>query len=283
MSANQLESSCTTVADITTPLAIVHGEALLTYPADLYIPPDAMQVLLANFNGPFDLLLYLIKKNNFDILDIPVVEVTRQYLEYLHLMQHLKIELAAEYLVMAAILAEIKSHLLLPPPVPALDAEHAQESDPRIILMQRLQVYEQFKTIAEQLDRLPRLNRDCFIVMVDTTAQPAKPPYPLVTLADLVQAMMKVNEHARLHQRHRIPLDTISLAGKISFLLQSITHTRTDLIQLCCPTEGRLGIVVSFLALLELLKQNRLACYQHAPFTPIYIQQTISKEQDISK
>ena len=166
------------------PIATVKGQAILSIPQDLYIPPDAMTVFLEAFEGPLDFLLYLIRKQNIDILDIPIATVTRQYMEYIDLMQELSIELAAEYLVMAAILAEIKSRMLLPHIV---DPEHPEE-DPRAELVRRLQEYERYKQAAEHLDQLPRLERDTFTVNVDTSQITVQKPLPTASLKDLILA-----------------------------------------------------------------------------------------------
>src|SRR5579883_1825281 len=182
------------------PIATVKGQAIIDLPKDLYIPPDAMKVFLEAFEGPLDFLLYLIRKQNIDILDIPIASVTRQYMEYIELMQELSLELAAEYLLMAAILAEIKSRMLLPRPT---DAENTEE-DPRAELVRRLQEYERFKQAAEDLDKLPREERDLFVAQADGSLISVEKPLPSVSLKDLMEALMDVMKRAELNASHQV-------------------------------------------------------------------------------
>jgi segregation and condensation protein A len=251
-----------------TPIATVKGQAIIDLPKDLYIPPDAMKVFLEAFEGPLDFLLYLIRKQNIDILDIPIATVTRQYMEYIELMQELSLELAAEYLVMAAILAEIKSRMLLPGPT---EAEHT-ENDPRAELIRRLQEYERYKQAAEDLDNLPREERDFFIVQADVSQISVKKNLPNTSLYDLLYALTDVLRRAKLHTSHSIPLDALSVREKMTHILASVQdkdhYLFTSLFNL---KEGRLGIVVTFLAMLELLKQGLIELVQAAPFAPIYL------------
>ena len=227
-----------------------------------------MKVLLEAFEGPLDFLLYLIRKQNIDILDIPIAMVTQQYMEYIDLMQELSLELAAEYLVMAAILAEIKSRMLLPRPA---DPESTEE-DPRAELIRRLQEYERYKKAAEDLDQLPRDERDIFIVQADTSHISIEKPQPQVTLPDLLQAFMEVLKRAELTTHHQVRLDTLSVREKMTHILAAVQDQEhylfTSLFNL---TEGRLGIVVTFLAMLELLKESLIEFIQAAPFAPIYL------------
>lgn len=250
------------------PIATVNGQAIMDIPKDLYIPPDAMKVLLQAFEGPLDFLLYLIRKQNLDILDIPIASVTKQYMEYIDVMQELSLELAAEYLVMAAILAEIKSRMLLPRPA---DAE-AHEEDPRAELVRRLQEYERFKQAAQDLDKLPREERDIFTVQADGSQIVVDKPQPAVFLPDLVRALADVMKRAELNASHHIRMDTLSVREKMSHILASLQEKDhflfTDLFNL---SEGRLGVVVTFLALLELLKQSLIEFVQAAAFAPIYL------------
>ncbi len=249
-------------------LATVNGEAIIDLPKDLYIPPDAMKVFLEAFEGPLDFLLYLIRKQNIDVLDIPIAAVTRQYMEYIDLMQELSLELAAEYLVMAAILAEIKSRMLLPR---VIDAENIEE-DPRAELVRRLQEYERYKQAAEDLDKLPREERDTFVAHADSSQINQPKIHPAVSLPDLLQALFEVMKRVEHHAKHQVQLDAISVREKMSHILASLQNKEhfafTDLFNL---KEGRLGVVVTFLALLELLKQCLIDFVQATPFAPIYL------------
>jgi segregation and condensation protein A len=249
----------------------VKGQAIIDLPKDLYIPPDAMKVFLEAFEGPLDFLLYLIRKQNIDILDIPIAAVTRQYLEYIELMKELSLELAAEYLVMAAILAEIKSRMLLPL---SSEAENGEE-DPRAELVRRLQDYERYKQAAEEMDKLPREERDFFIVQTDISPISVPKPLPTVTLPDLLHALMEVLKRAELSASHHVQLDALSVREKMSHILASVQGKKHYLFtSLFNMKEGRLGIVVTFLALLELLKQSLIEFVQTAPFAPIYLKTT---------
>lgn len=255
-------------ADAPIPFALVKGEAVIDLPKDLYIPPDAMRVLLEAFEGPLDFLLYLIRKQNIDILDIPIATVTRQYMEYIDLMQELSLELAAEYLVMAAILAEIKSRMLLPQPSLSEDAEE----DPRSELVRRLQEYERFKQAAEDIDKLPRLERDTFIVEADGSTIKVDKPLPNVSLPDLVNALMDVLKRAELSASHHIQLEALSVREKMSHILSTLQDQEHVLFpKLFNLKEGRLGVVVTFLAMLELIKQSLIEFVQAAAFAPIYL------------
>jgi len=253
---------------VITPIATVKGQAVIDLPKDLYIPPDAMKVFLEAFEGPLDFLLYLIRKQNLDILDIPFAAVTKQYMEYIELMQELSLELAAEYLVMAAILAEIKSRMLLPR---TTDTENTEE-DPRAELVRRLQEYERYKQAAEDLDKFPREERDLFIVEADSSMISVEKPLPTVALNELVAALMDVMKRAELNTKHHIQLDALSVREKMTFILDTVQDKEhylfTSLFNL---QEGRLGVVVTFLAMLELLKQSMIEFVQAAAFAPIYI------------
>lgn len=249
-------------------LATVNGHAVMDLPKDLYIPPDAMKVLLAAFEGPLDFLLYLIRKQNIDILDIPIASVTKQYMEYIDLMQELSLELAAEYLVMAAILAEIKSRMLLP----RVENPEDPESDPRVELVRRLQEYERFKQAAEDIEKLPRLERDTFCVQADSSQIAVDKPLPEVSLQDLVTALADVMRRVSLVSNHQVMIDALSVREKMTMILDSVQEKEhvlfTDLFN---ATEGRLGVVVTFLGMLELLKQHLIEFVQAAAFAPIYL------------
>lgn len=261
-------SSETNLVEAGLPIATVNGQAVMDLPKDLYIPPDAMKVFLEAFEGPLDFLLYLIRKQNLDILDIPIADVTRQYMEYIDLMRDLSLELAAEYLVMAAILAEIKSRMLLPRVV---DAEESEE-DPRAELVRRLQEYERYKKAAEDIDQLPRVERETFLVQADGSEISVEKPLPNVSLPDLLQALVLVLKRAELNASHHVQLDALSVREKMSHILGTIQHQEHSLFSsLFNINEGRLGVVVTFLAMLELLKEGLVEFVQSAPFAPIYL------------
>lgn len=253
---------------ILAPIATIRGQAVINMPIDLYIPPDAMKVFLEAFEGPLDFLLYLIRKQNLDILDIPIAAVTRQYMEYIDLMQDLSLELAAEYLVMAAILAEIKSRMLLPR---ANDPDNA-EQDPRAELIRRLQEYERYKQAAEDLDKLPREERDTFIVQADASQIDVVRPLPNVSLKELMQALLEVMTRVEHNTSHLVQLDALSVREKMTHILAAVQGKEHLLFtSLFNVQEGRLGIVVTFLAMLELLKESLIEFVQAAAFAPIYL------------
>jgi segregation and condensation protein A len=249
-------------------IALVNGQAFLGMPKDLYIPPDAMEVFLEAFEGPLDLLLYLIKKQNLDILDIPIAEVTRQYMEYVELMKAVSLELAAEYLVMAALLAEIKSRMLLPRP----DNLNTIEEDPRAELVRRLQEYERFKQAAADIEQLPRLGRDTFsaTAMIDETV--FEKPQPNVDLQSLLLALSDVLKRAELNTSHQITREIYSVHERMGIILDSLKDKEFAVFShLFNLREGRLGIVVTFLAMLELLKDNLIEFVQAVAFGPIHL------------
>jgi segregation and condensation protein A len=250
------------------PIAIVQGHALTSMPKDLYIPPDAMEVFLEAFEGPLDLLLYLIKKQNLNILDIPIAEVTRQYMEYVELMKEVSLELAGEYLVMAALLAEIKSRMLLP------RSENAEgvEEDPRAELIRRLQEYERFKQAAEDIDKLPRHGRDTFAASAMVNNLVFEKPEPTVNLQEVLLAFAEVLKRAELHASHQIQMEPLSVRDRMSRILSAIQNKEfIAFSSIFTPEEGRLGVVVSFLAMLELLKDHIIEFVQTTPFGPIHI------------
>lgn len=249
-------------------LAKINGEVLQNLPQDLYIPPDALEVFLETFEGPLDLLLYLIKRQNLDILNIPIAEITRQYMEYVEVMRELHIELAGEYLLMAAMLAEIKSRMLLPRPV---DAD-AEEQDPRAELVRRLQEYERFKQAAIALDALPRAERDIFQVDPDTENLKFVKPLPQVQLRELLLALRDVFERVKLTAHHHIKPEVLSIRERMTIILNKIkTDSFTVFGELFNAEEGRMGVVVTFIAILELLRQSMIEMVQSEPFAPIHI------------
>ncbi len=258
------------------PFAIVQGEPVSAPPTDLYIPPDALEVILEAFEGPLDLLLYLIKRQNLDILEIPIAEVTAQYVEYIEMMRALRLELAAEYLVMAAMLAEIKSRMLLPRPV----EDDTDEEDPRAELIRRLQEYEQFKQAAEDLDELPRMFRDTWPVHADVPVTETPKLEVEVDLKDLLAALKDVLSRAEMFTSHQIQRETLSVRERMSMVLDKLrSHDGfVEFTQLFTPEEGRLGVVVSFLSILELLKAHMIDLAQAESFAPIYV--TVAKPAD---
>jgi segregation and condensation protein A len=259
------------------PLAVVHGQPVLQMPQDLYIPPDALEVILEAFEGPLDLLLYLIRRQNIDILDIPIAEITRQYMEYIEMMRDvMRLELAAEYLLMAAILAEIKSRLLLPRP----PAEEGLEEDPRAELVRRLQEYERFKKAAEDIDALPRLERDTAIAQAYVTERNVIRLPPPVDLRELLLALKDVMQRAELFGHHAIQREPLSVRQRMSDVLKKLEdgsfHRFESLFE---PDQGRLGVVVTFLALLELAKEMLVEIMQDEPLAPIYLKVHVSTDE----
>jgi segregation and condensation protein A len=250
------------------PLAIVRGAPLLKLPEDLYIPPDALEVFLDAFEGPLDLLLYLIRKQNLDILDIPIAQITNQYMEYVELMQELRLELAAEYLVMAAMLCEIKSRMLLPRPSTA-EEEHA---DPRAELVRRLMEYERFKQAAQDLDALPREGRDSFPVAAELSAEHIRRIPPTVELGEVLAALRDVMRRADLFTSHRVERESLSLRERMSRVLALVQRGGfVPFEALFDVTEGRAGVVVSFLAILELVKAATLELVQSESYASIHV------------
>jgi segregation and condensation protein A len=250
------------------PLALVRGQPVLQMPQDLYIPPDALEVILEAFEGPLDLLLYLIRRQNLDILDIPIAEITRQYVEYIELMHEMRLELAADYLVMAAMLAEIKSRLLLPRP----PLEEGIEEDPRAELVRRLQEYERFKKAAEEIEAMPRQDRDfstASAFVVDRNVIRLPPP---VELRELLLALKDVLKRAELTGRHAIQREALSVRNRMSDVLKALGDGEFHPFErLFNASEGRLGIIVTFLALLELAKEHLIELMQSEPLAPIYL------------
>lgn len=249
------------------PFAVVQGAPWTTLPKDLYIPPDALEVFLDAFEGPLDLLIYLIKRQNLDILDIPIARITTQYMEYVELMKEFKLELAAEYLVMAAMLAEIKSRMLLP-----RQEEEGAEDDPRAELIRRLQEYERYKQAAEDLDALPRLGRDQFQAEAEMQHKTLEQRLPDVDLREMLLALKDVIHRADMFSRHHIQRDPLSVRERMSLVLGALSSEGfTDFTDLFEVKEGRLGVVVTFLAILELIRESLIILVQADSFGPIHI------------
>ena len=258
------------------PLAFVNGEAVIDKPEDLYIPPDALEVILETFEGPLDLLLYLIRKQKFDIVNLPILQITRQYMEYVDVMKDLKLELAAEYLLMAAILAEIKSRLLLPK---RHDAED-EEDDPRAELIRRLKEYEAIKQVAEKLDALPRQERDLFTghAIPDESVEPIK-ILPDVTLQELVLSFQSAMKKAKAFEHHHIEREALSTRERMSLILEKVGRDSfTSFDELFEPEEGKAGVVVTFLAILELVKEKLLDLVQAEPYANIHVKVSTGQE-----
>ncbi len=250
------------------PFAVVEGVAMMELPRDLYIPPNALEVFLEAFEGPLDLLLYLIKRQNLNILDIPIAEITRQYMAYVDLMKDLRLELAAEYLVMAAMLAEIKSRLLLPRSDPELE----DEGDPRAELVRRLQEYERYKQAAEDLDTLPRVGRDVFPTEVDAPFVQVVKRQPTVRVEDLLMALTDVFRRARMYSHHHVLSEPLSVRERMSAVLAAVEKDKyTDFTSLFSVEEGRRGVIVTLLAVLELVREMLIELVQATPLGPIHV------------
>jgi len=250
------------------PFAVVDGEPVTTLPQDLYIPPYALQVFLEAFEGPLDLLLYLIRRQNIDILDIPIAEITKQYVQYIELMSELQLELAGEYLLMAAMLAEIKSRMLLPRP----EAEEEEEDDPRAELVRRLQEYERYKKAAEDISDLPRLERDVFVASADAPERKVVTKLPDVTLKELLLAFHDVLKRAEMFSNLHMQREPLSTRQRMSEILTRIRAGRfTSFADLFDAEEGRMGVAVTFIALLELLRESVIEVVQSEEFAPLHI------------
>ncbi|WP_336368214.1 segregation and condensation protein A [Marinobacter sp. C2H3] len=254
--------------DTASPLARVAGKPLVDIPKDLYIPPDALAVFLEAFEGPLDLLLYLIRRQNMNILDIDVSEITRQYMEYIGAVEAMRFELAAEYLVMAATLAEIKSRMLLP----RQESEDEEDLDPRAELIRRLQQYERFKKAAEDMDGLPRMDRDSYTTSAALPPLPSSQPHPDVDLRELLLAMQSVLRRADLFTSHQVEREILSTRERMSHILAALQDDRFVTFEsLFTLEEGRLGVVVTFLATLELVKEQLIEIVQAETLGPIHV------------
>lgn len=260
------------------PFAVVDGEPVTELPRDLYIPPHALEVFLEAFEGPLDLLLYLIRRQNLDILDIPIAEISRQYAHYIELMNEMQFELAGEYLVMAATLAEIKSRMLLPRSVTGDDGE---EEDPRAELVRRLQEYERFKKAATDIDDLERMERDVSAVSADAPERQVVTKLPDITLKELLLAFKDAIERSDMFAHHHVQREPLSVRERMSQVLTTLSGERyVDFASLFDPAEGRMGVTVTLLAILELLKETLINVIQNEPFGPIHIRAAQSHAKD---
>src|SRR6185369_4750015 len=251
------------------PFVIVNGEAITQLPKDLYIPPQALEVFLDAFEGPLDLLLYMIRRQNLDILDIPIADITRQYMEYIGLMADMQLELAGEYLVMAATLAEIKSRMLLPR---AVDPNAGEEIDPRADLVRRLQEYERFKTAAESIDRIPRLDRDTWIGNAEMGERKSSRPLPQVAMQEMLLAFRDVVQRAEMFAHHHIRRERLSVRVRMSDILATLEkQSFTDFVNLFRPEEGRMGVTVTFVAILELVREGLIDIVQTEAYAPLHV------------
>ena len=251
-------------------LARLHDQPITELPEDLYIPPEALRVFLESFEGPLDLLLYLIRRQNLDILAIDVAAITHQYIEYIELMTALEIELAGEYLLMAAMLAEIKSRTLLPRP-PKAEGEEDEE-DPRAELIRRLQEYERLKLAAEGLDELPRVGRDWFGAQAGLPSLESRVIHPEVELDELLRALSGILRRAELTQAHTISREVLSTRERMLRIMECLSHEHfTPFVSLFTLEEGRAGVIVTFMAILELAKESMIEIVQNEPLSPIHV------------
>jgi segregation and condensation protein A len=251
------------------PFAMVEGLPITEMPRDLYIPPQALEVFLEAFEGPLDMLLYLIRRQNLDILDIPIAEITRQYMRYIELMQVLQLELAGEYLLMAATLAEVKSRMLLPR---VRNEEAADESDPRAELVRRLQEYERFKRAAEGIDRIPRLERDTWVASADLVDRKVVRIAPQVSLQEMLVAFQEVLSRNDMFAHHHVQREPLSVRQRMTDVLAALSdHAFMDFVRLFRADEGRRGLTVTFVAILELLREGLIELVQSEPYAPLHV------------
>jgi segregation and condensation protein A len=250
------------------PFAIVNGEPITHMPRDLYIPPQALEVFLEAFEGPLDLLLYLIRRQNLDVLDIPIAEITLQYMRYIDLMQELQLELAGEYMVMAATLAEIKSRMLLPRPAGAAEGEE----DPRAELVRRLQEYERYKRAASDIDQLVRLERDVFQASAELRDRPVSRALPQITLREMLLAFREVATRSQMFAHLHVQRESLSVRERMSSVLAALeTGEFVEFVRLFSPEEGRMGVAVTFVAILELLREGLIDIVQTEPMAPLHV------------
>ena len=251
------------------PFAIVNGEAITQLPKDLYIPPQALEVFLEAFEGPLDLLLYMIRRQNLDILDIPIADITRQYMEYIGLMADMQLELAGEYLVMAATLAEIKSRMLLPR---AVDPNAGEEGDPRADLVRRLQEYERFKSAAESIDRIPRMDRDTWVGSAELVERKSRAPLPQIAMQEMLMAFREVVQRSEMFAHHQIRRERLSVRVRMSDILSNLERSSfVEFVNLFKPEEGRMGVTVTFVAILELVREGLIEIVQTEAYAPIHV------------
>src|SRR5471032_1182804 len=251
------------------PFAVVEGQPITEMPRDLYIPPQALEVFLEAFEGPLDMLLYLIRRQNLDILDIPIAEITRQYMRYIELMQVLQLELAGEYLLMAATLAEVKSRMLLPR-VGMDDA--SEEADPRAELVRRLQEYERFKRAAEGIDRMPRLDRDTWVASAELVDRKVVRIPPQVTLQEMLSAFQDVLSRSDMFAHHHVQREPLSVRQRMTDVLSLLqTSAFVDFVRLFNAEEGRRGVTVTFVAILELLREGLIELVQSEAYAPLHV------------
>jgi len=251
------------------PFAVVEGQPITEMPRDLYIPPQALEIFLEAFEGPLDMLLYLIRRQNLDILDIPIAEITRQYMRYIELMQVLQLELAGEYLLMAATLAEVKSRMLLPR---MHSDDPAEESDPRAELVRRLQEYERFKRAAESIDRMPRLDRDTWVASAELVDRKVVRIPPQVTLQEMLLAFQDVLQRSDMFAHHHVQREPLSVRQRMTDVLSVLTtHSFVDFVKLFTPEEGRRGVTVTFVAILELLREGLIELVQSEAYAPLHV------------
>jgi segregation and condensation protein A len=251
------------------PFAIVNGEAITQLPKDLYIPPQALEVFLEAFEGPLDLLLYMIRRQNLDILDIPIADITRQYMDYIGLMQDLQLELAGEYMVMAATLAEIKSRMLLPR---AADPNAGEDSDPRADLVRRLQEYERFKSAAESIDRIPRMDRDTWVASAELGERKSSRPLPQIAMQEMLLAFRDVVLRAEMFAHHHVQRERLSVRVRMSDILSTLERSSfVEFVNLFKPEEGRMGVTVTFVAILELVREGLIEIVQTEAYAPIHV------------
>jgi len=250
------------------PFAVIEGQPLTELPRDLYIPPQALEVFLEAFEGPLDLLLYLIRRQNLDILDIPIAEITRQYTRYIELMQVLQLELAGEYLLMAATLAEIKSRMLLP----RVHTVEGEEADPRAELVRRLQEYERFKRAAEGIDRMPRLDRDIWLASAELVERKVPRIRPQVTLQEMLLAFQEVLARSDMFAHHHVQREPLSVRQRMADVLSALSASAfVDFVRLFRPEEGRRGVTVTFVAVLELLREGLIEIIQAEAYGPLHV------------
>jgi chromatin segregation and condensation protein Rec8/ScpA/Scc1 (kleisin family) len=251
------------------PFAIVNGEAITQLPKDLYIPPQALEVFLEAFEGPLDLLLYMIRRQNLDILDIPIADITKQYMDYIGLMADLQLELAGEYLVMAATLAEIKSRMLLPR---AVDPNAGEEGDPRADLVRRLQEYERFKSAAENIDRIPRIERDTWIGNAELGERKSERPLPQVAMQEMLLAFRDVVQRSEMFAHHHVQRERLSVRVRMSDILATLDKSSfVEFVNLFKPEEGRMGVTVTFIAILELVREGLIDIVQTEAYAPLHV------------